>query len=100
MDDKKLIVIDTKSLLQTNATILAGALIFLTLNEKLTPLTTGVFLIGTYLIVASILFCLQTTSKHPVSANSKKELCCLSGVVLLFAAITIFLMPNIVSGLI
>ena len=54
MNDKKLFVIGAKSLLQTNATILAGALIFLTLSEQLTILATALFLIGIYLTVLDV----------------------------------------------
>ena len=76
MNDKKLFVIDAKSLLQTNATILAGALIFLTLSEQLTSLAIILFLIGIYSIVASIILCLKTAPKNPVWTKTKEWFWC------------------------
>ena len=59
MNNKELDITDAKSLLQANATILAGALIFLSLlRETFDLFTTASFLSGIYFIMFSIIFCL------------------------------------------
>ena len=89
---------NAKSLLQANATILAGALIFLTLlNEKFDLLTTSYFLIGIWLIIGSILFCLWTkdVEKNKISIERARRGLCMAGLFSLFVAITTFLWSKI-----
>ena len=90
-------ITDAKSLLQANATILAGALIFLSLlHVTFDFLVTTFFLTGIYLIITSIAMCLATTwteKETRVSLIEKfRRGCCLFGLFSLFAAITLFLL--------
>ena len=96
MNNKKLNVIDVKSLLQANATILAGALIFLSLlRETFDLLATASFLAGIYFIIASIIFCLlpglKKPIKKPVRVEQARRYFCLCGLIFLFATIGFFL---------
>ena len=96
MNNKELNIVDVKSLLQTNATILAGALIFLSLlRETFDLLTTASFLVGIYSIIISIAFCLlpglKKPIKHPAYIEQARRYFCLSGLLFLFAAISFFL---------
>ena len=96
MNNKELVVIDVKSLLQVNATILAGALIFLSLlRETFDPFTTASFLFGIYFIIASIMFCLlpglRKPVKKPVWVEQARRYLCSCGLIFLFAAISFFL---------
>ena len=92
MNDKNSFAVDAKSLIQVNATILAGALIFLTLGEKLIQPIIYIFLAGIYSIVISILFCLMTVSKYLKLIPTLSEVFCIVGVFALFIAITAFLL--------
>ncbi|MCV0365987.1 MAG: hypothetical protein K5798_01810 [Nitrosopumilus sp.] len=89
-------ITDAKSLLQANATILAGALIFLTLlHETFDPLVTWSFLGGIYSLIVSIAMCLATTWKGTDQRISLIERIrrgtCILGLFLLFLAMTLFL---------
>ena len=89
--DKSSFVVDAKSLIQTNATILAGALIFLTLGEKFIQPIIWFYLIGIYFIVVSIIFCLMTVPKRPELTPKLRELFCIVGVFSLFTVVALFL---------
>ena len=89
-------ITDVKSLLQANATILAGALIFLSLlHESFDPLVTWCFLLGIYSIIISIAFCLATTWKggnpRVVLMERIRRGGCIFGLFLLFLAMTLYI---------
>ena len=96
MNNKELDITDVKSLLQANATILAGALIFLSLlRETFDLFTTVIFLGGIYSIMSSIIFCLlpglEMPVKKPVRVEQARRYFCVFGLFFLFLAISIFL---------
>ena len=88
-------ITDAKSLLQANATILAGALIFLSLSERYDNIITWLFLGGIYTIIISIGLCLATTwtpKTQNISLIEKlRRGFCVVGLFLLFLSITFFL---------
>ena len=99
----KLDTIDSKSLLQANATVLAGALIFLTLlNNTFNIIAAIFFLLGIWSIIGSIMLCLWAPKeKEKEKENSKSSLgqvrrgLCLGGLLCLFGAISTFIFHHI-----
>ena len=85
--------IDGKSLLQANATILAGALIFLSLlRETFELYVTISFLVGIYSIIFSIILCLFPSKKLNIRIQRirLRNVLCVLGLAFLFLAITLF----------
>ena len=96
MNYEELDVADVKSLLQANATILAGALIFVSLlHETFDISIINIFLAGIYSTILSIFFCLATTWTSKNQRVALMEILrrgfCISGLVLLFTAMSLFL---------
>ena len=95
MNNNELTYTDAKSLLQANATILAGALVFLSLRESYGNIVTTLFLAGIYSIIISIGLCLSTTwtprTQHVRAIELLRRGTCVGGLFSLFLAVSFFL---------
>lgn len=78
--------VDAKSLLQADATMLAGALIFLVLVDTLHPLTGYLLLSGIWAFAASICVCIIKPNDDG-NAEIFRKWVAIAGTLLLFVAV-------------
>ena len=100
-------LVDRRTLLQTNATITAGMLIFLTIGQVFTDIytrdTTFIFtVIGFACLFASMIFCFVPSNKHIPFPKKKSlrvfvgaEISFLFGVLFLFGTVVMVLLANL-----